>query len=327
MSDALLEIRDLSISAQGRRNGSPIVRDVSFDVAPGEAVGIVGESGSGKTLTMLSVMGLLPSPPLRVTSGQIHFDGKELTHLGDRALRRIRGSELAMIYQDPMTSLNPVMRIGDQIAEAMTAHDVDAKEARQRTRAVLADVGIPDPDRTARAYPHEFSGGMRQRVMIATALSLSPKLLIADEPTTALDVTIQQQILALVRALQERRGMAIVWITHDLGVVARLVERLIIMYAGTIVEQGPTKRIFTAPEHPYTAGLIAALPDPADKSRAPLAQIPGSPPELTAVPRGCPFRPRCRQAVARCAEERPALTDRGGGASAACFVPPTEWKP
>jgi oligopeptide/dipeptide ABC transporter ATP-binding protein len=327
MSEALLQIHDLSISVQGRRNGSPIVRNVSFDVGPGEAVGIVGESGSGKTLTMLSVMGLLPSPPLRVSSGRIRFDGTELTHLGDRDLRRIRGSELAMIYQDPMTSLNPVMRIGDQIAEAMTAHDVDAKEARRRTRAALADVGIPDPDRTARAYPHEFSGGMRQRVMIATALSLSPKLLIADEPTTALDVTIQQQILALVRALQEQRGMAIVWITHDLGVVARLVERLIIMYAGTIVEQGPTRRIFAAPEHPYTAGLIAALPDPTDKRRTPLAQIPGSPPELASVPHGCPFRPRCRQAIRRCAEEMPALTDRGGGASAACFVPPAKWKP
>jgi oligopeptide/dipeptide ABC transporter ATP-binding protein len=327
MTEPLLAVRDLNISVERRRGTEPIVRDVSFEVAPAEAVGIVGESGSGKTLTMLSVMGLLPTPPLRVTAGSIEFAGRELTQLGDRELRRIRGAELAMIYQDPMTSLNPLMRVGDQISEAMTAHGVAAREATRRTRSVLADVGIPDPARTARAYPHEFSGGMRQRVMIATALSLSPKLLIADEPTTALDVTIQQQILALARGLQLDRHMAMVWITHDLGVVARLVDRVIVMYAGTIVEQGPTRRIFSAPEHPYTAGLLASVPDPTDKQRSRLAQIPGSPPEPGSLPHGCPFSPRCRQAVARCAEEKPLLTDRGGGASAACFVPPAKWKP
>jgi oligopeptide/dipeptide ABC transporter ATP-binding protein len=325
VTEALLDVRDLSVAIARRRSTTSIVEHVSFRVAPGEALGIVGESGSGKTLTMLAVMGLLPSPPLRVTSGEIRFDGSELTRLGDRELRRIRGAELAMIYQDPMTSLNPLMRIGDQIGEAMTAHGIGSDEAKRRTREALADVGIPAPERTSRAYPHEFSGGMRQRVMIATALSLSPKLLIADEPTTALDVTIQQQILALVHALQKERGMAMVWITHDLGVVARLVNRVIVMYAGTIVEQGPTRRIFASPHHPYTAGLLASLPDPTATQRAPLAQIPGTPPEPGRRPHGCPFQPRCRQAVERCAHERPVLTDRGGGQSAACFVPPAEW--
>jgi oligopeptide/dipeptide ABC transporter ATP-binding protein len=266
-------------------------------------------------------MGLLPTPPLQITGGEIGFAGRDLTRIGDRELRRIRGREIAMVYQDPMTSLNPLMRIGDQVAEALTAHGVSRADARTRTREVLGQVGIPDPQRTARAYPHQFSGGMRQRAMIATALALSPKLLIADEPTTALDVTIQQQILALVRSLQDA---TVVWITHDLGVVARLVERVIVMYAGRIVEQAPTRRLFRAPEHPYTASLLASLPNPADRTRAALAQIPGSPPDPAAVAQGCPFRDRCPQAIARCAE-MPPLTDRGGGATAACWVPPEKW--
>jgi oligopeptide/dipeptide ABC transporter ATP-binding protein len=325
VTEALLAVRGLDVGAQRRRSLQPIVRNVSFEVADGEAVGIVGESGSGKTLTMLSVMGLLPSPPLRVSGGEILFAGRDLVLMGERELRRIRGAELAMIYQDPMTSLNPLMRIGEQIAEAMTAHGVAAADARTRAREALARVGIPDPERTAGAYPHEFSGGMRQRVMIATALSLSPRLLIADEPTTALDVTIQQQILALVRSLQDEYGMAIVWITHDLGVIARLVDRVIVMYAGRIVEDAPTKRLFSAPEHPYTAGLLASLPDPSDLERRPLTQIPGTPPEPSDVQRGCPFQPRCPQAVDICAEEMPPLTDRGGGGMAACWVPREEW--
>jgi len=326
MSEPLLSVRGLTVGVQQRRAIQPLIRDVSFEVAPGEAVAIVGESGSGKTLTMLSVMGLLPTPPLRVTGGEIGFAGRDLTRLPDRELRRIRGRELAMVYQDPMTSLNPLMRIGDQIAEALTAHGVAGAAARVRTREVLGQVGIPDPDRTANAYPHQFSGGMRQRAMIATALALGPKLLIADEPTTALDVTIQQQILALVRRLQDASSMAMVWITHDLGVVARLVERVIVMYAGRVVEQAPTRRLFRAPEHPYTAGLLASLPNPADRARAPLAQIPGTPPDPAAVAQGCPFRERCAQAVERCALEMPPLTDRGDGASAACWVPRESWR-
>jgi oligopeptide/dipeptide ABC transporter ATP-binding protein len=325
VSAALLSVRDLEVGAERRRGAQPIVRHVSFDVAPGEAVGIVGETGSGKTLSMLAVMGLLP-PAVRRTGGEIEFAGRDLTRLGGRELRRLRGRELAMVYQDPATSLNPLMTVGDQIAEALVAHDVSRSEVPRRVHEALAQVGIPDPARNARAYPHQFSGGMRQRAMIATALVLSPRLLIADEPTTALDVTIQQQILALVRRLQDESGMAIVWITHDLGVVARLVDRVVVMYAGHVVEHAPARALFRRPEHPYTAGLLASLPDPTDASRAPLAQIPGAPPDPARVPSGCPFRDRCRQAIDRCAEERPALTPRGNGGAAACWVPPEEWR-
>ena len=325
MTETLLSVRDLEVGVDHRRRTQPIIRQVSFEVGAGEAVGIVGETGSGKTLTMLAVMRLLP-PQIRLTGGEICFEGHDLTRLGGRELRRLRGRELSMIYQDPATSLNPLMTVGDQIAEAMTAHGVSRSQARMRTREALAQVGIPDPERTARSYPHQFSGGMRQRVVIASALVLSPKLLIADEPTTALDVTIQQQILALVRRLQDETDMAMVWITHDLGVVARLVERVIVMYAGHVVEQAPTRRLFRRPEHPYTAGLLASLPDATDPARAPLAQIPGTPPDPAGVPSGCPFSDRCRQAIDRCTRERPPLTSRGAGAAAACWVPPEEWR-
>jgi oligopeptide/dipeptide ABC transporter ATP-binding protein len=325
VTDALLQVRELEVGVERRRGTQPLIRDVSFEVAPGEAVGIVGETGSGKTLTVLSVMRLLP-PQVRLTGGEVRFDGHDLTRMGARELRRLRGRELAMIYQDPATSLNPLMTVGDQIAEAMTVHGVSRAQARVRMREALTQVGIPDPERTARSYPHQFSGGMRQRVMIAAALVLSPKLLIADEPTTALDVTIQQQILALVRRLQNETDMAMVWITHDLGVVARLVERVVVMYAGHVVEQAPTRRLFARPEHPYTAGLLASLPDASDPARPPLAQIPGTPPDPAHLPTGCPFSDRCRQAIDRCRRERPPLTERGGGASAACWVPPEDWR-
>jgi oligopeptide/dipeptide ABC transporter ATP-binding protein len=325
VTDTLLSVRDLEVGVDRRRGIQPIIRQVSFEVAAGEAVGIVGETGSGKTLTMLAVMRLLPQQ-VRLTGGEIRFDGRELTRLGGRELRRLRGRELAMIYQDPATSLNPLMTVGDQIAEAMTAHGVPRGQARARVREALEQVGIPDPDRTRRSYPHQFSGGMRQRVMIAAALVLSPKLLIADEPTTALDVTIQQQILALVRRLQDETGMAMVWITHDLGVVARLVERVVVMYAGHVVEEAPTRRLFRRPEHPYTAGLLASLPDANDPGRPPLAQIPGAPPDPASLPSGCPFSDRCPQAIDRCTRERPPLTARGDGTAAACWVPPEEWR-
>jgi oligopeptide/dipeptide ABC transporter ATP-binding protein len=325
VSETLLSVRELEVGVERRRGTQPIIRSVSFDIAAGEAVAIVGETGSGKTLTMLSVMRLLPAQ-VRVTGGEIRFDGRDLGRLGGRDLRHVRGRELAMIYQDPATSLNPLMTVGDQVVEAMTAHGVSRAQARARMREALAQVGIPDPERTARSYPHQFSGGMRQRVMIASALVLSPKLLIADEPTTALDVTIQQQILALVRRLQDETGMAMVWITHDLGVVARLVERVIVMYAGHVVEHAPTRRLFRRPEHPYTAGLLASLPDANDPARPPLAQIPGTPPDPASIPEGCPFSDRCPQAVERCTRERPPLTPRGDGAAAACWVPPEEWR-
>jgi oligopeptide/dipeptide ABC transporter ATP-binding protein len=324
MSEALLEVRDLEVGLDRRRDAT-IVRQVSFDVAPGEAVGIVGETGSGKSLSMLAVMGLLP-PAVRRTGGEIFFEGRDLGALPARELRKLRGCEIAMVYQDPATSLNPLMTIGDQIEEALSAHGVPRAQARTRMYDALAQVGIPDPKRTARSYPHQFSGGMRQRAMIATALVLSPKLLIADEPTTALDVTIQQQILALVRRLQDETGMAIVWITHDLGVVARLVDRVVVMYAGHVVEQATTRELFRQPQHPYTAGLLASLPDPSDRSRAPLAQIAGTPPDATQAPPGCPFHNRCPQAIERCVSERPPLMARRGGSVAACWVPPEAWR-
>jgi oligopeptide/dipeptide ABC transporter ATP-binding protein len=308
-----------------RRREVPVVMDVGFDVAPGETVGLVGESGSGKSMTMLSVAGLVPSPPARVASGQVIFEGKDLLSLGEDGRRATRGSDIAMIFQDPMSSLNPLMRVGDQIAEGIRAHGASKVDARRRTLDVLSQVGIPEPPRAARSYPHEFSGGMRQRVMIASALALSPKLLIADEATSALDVTIQQQIVELVRGLQKDNGMAVIWITHDMGVVARLAQRVMVMYAGHIVEQAPARRIFSAPEHPYTAGLLSSIPSLDDSTRAPLQQIGGTPPDPVEVLPGCPFAPRCPQRIERCLHEMPPMTERAEDGRAACWVPPAKW--
>jgi oligopeptide/dipeptide ABC transporter ATP-binding protein len=321
--DALLELADLRVSAGSGRGEREIVHGVDLAVPAGQTVGVVGESGSGKSLTMLAVMGLL-ADPLRVSGGTVRLGGRTLTGLRERELRGIRGSDVAMVYQDPMTSLNPLMRVGEQVAEAMTAHGVGRAEARRRSLDLLARVGIPQPERTARAYPHEFSGGMRQRVMIAAALAMGPRLLIADEPTTALDVTIQQQILALVDELRRETGMTTIWVTHDLGVVARLVDRVVVMYAGTVVEDAPVRQVFRAPQHPYTRALLAALPDPGDGDRPRLAQIPGRPPDATRPVEGCPFRPRCPEAVEACAV-RPPLQVRAQG-QAACWVPPQEWR-
>ncbi|MGH8914443.1 MAG: ABC transporter ATP-binding protein, partial [Acidimicrobiia bacterium] len=291
---------------------------------PGETVALVGESGCGKSMTMLSVMGLHPRPPAEVVAGQVMLDGVDLLAMSEDQRRTVRGAQLAMVYQDPMTSLNPLMRIGDQIGEVLLAHGKDRAQARERTLEVLAQVGIPQPARAARAFPHEFSGGMRQRVVIAMALALHPKVLIADEPTTALDVTIQQQIISLVGELRQQMGMSVVWITHDLGVVARVAERTMVMYGGHIVETGPTRRVFSRPEHPYTAGLLAAIPPVQGSIRPPLRQIPGTPPDPSQTPTGCPFHPRCPNARDICREEMPALTDREGS-EAACWVPPEEW--
>jgi oligopeptide/dipeptide ABC transporter ATP-binding protein len=320
---ALLELADLRVSARSGRTDREIVHGVDLAVEAGQTVAVVGESGSGKSLTMLAVMGLL-ADPLHVSGGSVRLGERILTALPERELRGVRGNDVAMIYQDPMTSLNPLMRVGDQVVEAMTAHGVAKAEARSRMLDLLARVGIPDPGRTARAYPHEFSGGMRQRVMIACALAMRPRLLIADEPTTALDVTIQQQILALVDELRREMGMTTIWVTHDLGVVARLVDRVVVMYAGNVVEDAPVRQLFAAPQHPYTAALLAALPDPKNDDRPPLAQIPGRPPVATESVQGCAFRPRCGQAVDACAT-RPPLTDRLAG-RAACWVPPQEWR-
>ena len=283
----LLEVRDLHIVARSKRHGDlEIVHGIDLAAAPGEAVGVVGESGSGKSLTMLAIMRLLAAAPGHRPRAASGSTAEELTTLPESDMRRLRGDRLAMVYQDPMTSLNPLMRIGDQVTEAMTAHGVRKDEARVRSLELLARVELPDPDRAARAYPHELSGGMRQRAVIAMALAMSPRLLIADEPTTALDVTIQRQILAVVNQLRRDLDMATIWVTHDLGVVAQLVERVVVMYGGFVVEEAPVDRLFHAPQHPYTSALLAALPDPTDDARPPLAQIPGRPPVATERRRG-----------------------------------------
>jgi oligopeptide/dipeptide ABC transporter ATP-binding protein len=324
MTAPVLSVRGLTTVLHLRGGPVQVVRGVDLEVLPGETVALVGESGCGKTMTMLSVMGLHPQPPAEIVSGEVIFGGVDLLRISEQQRRSVRGARMAMVYQDPMTSLNPLMRVGHQIAEVLTAHGRSRREARERTLEVLAEVGIPQPRRAVDAYPHEFSGGMRQRVVIAMALALRPQMLIADEPTTALDVTIQQQIIALVTELQSAMDMAVVWITHDLGVVARVAERIMVMYGGHIVETGHSARVFEAPEHPYTAGLLDAIPPVKGIERPPLRQIPGTPPDPDHQPSGCPFHPRCPQAVTRCAEEMPALTDRGGS-EAACWVPPREW--
>jgi oligopeptide/dipeptide ABC transporter ATP-binding protein len=323
MSDVMLEISDLAVSARSRDGDVEIVHGIDLSVRRGETVAVVGESGSGKSVSMLAVMRLLTGS-LAISRGSVVFDGVDLTALDDDHIRAMRGRELAMVYQDPMTSLNPLMRVGDQVAEAMRSHGMSKTAARERTHELLAEVGIADPARSAKAYPHEFSGGMRQRVIIAMALALRPRLLIADEPTTALDVTIQQQILALVTGLQRDLGMTTIWVTHDLGVVARLVDRVVVMYAGHIVEDAPTRQLFAKPQHPYTHALLASLPNPADDSRPPLRQLTGRPPLPSERVEGCPFRPRCAQARDACAV-RPVLEPRGEGA-AACWVPAGEWR-
>jgi len=321
---ALLSIRGLRVGLQRGRETLEIIRGVDLDVAAGEKVGIVGESGSGKTLTVLSVLQLLP-PPLRVLGGSVEFAGENLTRAAPGRLREVRGGQVAMVYQDPMTSLNPLLRVGSQIVEALESHGVGRAAAVARTRDVLGHVGLHDPGRIERAYPHELSGGMVQRAMIAMALATSPRMLVADEPTTALDVTIQQQILELVDSLQAETGMAVAWVTHDLGVVARLVDRVAVMYAGRIVEQGGTREIFARPQHPYTAALIAALPGAGSPHRARLRQIGGTPPDPARLGVGCPFRSRCPSAEERCAAEEPGLLDRGDGQLAACWKEPSEW--
>ena len=318
MSSHLLEIEAMVVTLRSRHGDQDIVNGIDLSVAPGETLGVVGESGSGKTLSMLAVMRLL-SPPLEMTRGAVRLEGRDITALPEAEMRGLRGSRLAMVYQDPMTSLNPLMRIGDQVVESMTAHGVPKHEASKRALETLARVEMPDPERTAKAYPHELSGGMRQRALIATALANDPTLLIADEPTTALDVTIQRQILALVKHLSTEFRMTTIWVTHDLGVIARLVNRVVVMYGGYVVEDAPVDQIFHAPQHPYTQRLLESLPNPADDSRPPLAQIPGRPPLPSEVIVGCPFRPRCEKARDVCMT-RPELEPRLDG-RVACWVP------
>ena len=307
MRDPILSVRGLTTTFRTETGVFPAVDDVSFDVAAGEVLGIVGESGSGKSVTALSILGLLPDPPGRIASGSIRFDGREMVGLPKKALRALRGPSIGMIFQEPMTSLNPVFRIGDQITETIRAHEnISKADARTRAIGLLDRVGIAMAAQRLDDYPHQLSGGMRQRVMIAMAVACGPRLLIADEPTTALDVTIQAQILDLLRRLNHERRMAILLVTHDLGVVAQTCERVMVMYAGRIVERAPVRPLFAAPLHPYTRGLLASIPDIADR-RERLSPIPGSPPNLALAIEGCAFAARCPLAIDRCRSERPLL--------------------
>jgi peptide/nickel transport system ATP-binding protein len=319
--DPLLAVRGLEV--EFRTSGGPVraVNGVSFDIAAGEMVGLVGESGSGKSVTSRAVMGLLP-PRTSTIRGSVRLSGDELVGMPEKTYRKVRGERVAMIFQDPLTALNPLYRAGEQVAEALRFHfGLSQKEALGRARDLFADVGLPDPDEVVAKYPHELSGGMRQRVLIAMALACEPELLIADEPTTALDVTIQAQILELLRDLVSDRGMALLLITHDLGVVRELCERAIVLYAGRIAEQASVDRLFANPLHPYTAGLAASNPQIASR-RARLPQIPGGPPNPASIPPGCPFSPRCPAAVDRCAVEVPVLLPAGNGRLVACHRSP-----
>ena len=321
MPEPLLDVRDLSVRFRTRRGTVTAVDKVSFSVAPGEVLGVVGESGSGKSVSMLAVLRLLTNPNVTV-SGEVLFRGRDLLALPDKEMRAVRGREIAMVFQDPMTALTPVHTVGWQIAEAIRAHEqVSRRQARARAVQLLSDVGIPDAASRADAYPHEFSGGMRQRAVIAMALSCNPSLLIADEPTTALDVTVQAQILDLMRELNAR-GSAMVLITHDMGVVSRIADRVLVMYGGRAAEQGPRQAVFHGPRHPYTWGLLDSVPRVSGARLRRLPTIAGTPVAPGAVPEGCAFAPRCRLRHERC-EERPVLT-AGGGDTAhldACWLP------
>lgn len=296
------------------------VNGISYNLNIGESMAIVGESGSGKSVSVLSLMGLIPSPPGEIASGEVLFQGRDLLKLKARQLRDIRGKDIAMIFQDPMTSLNPVLTVERQLTEGMRRHDsLPSDEARERAVELLALVGIPNAADRLKDYPHQFSGGQRQRIMIAIGLACNPALLIADEPTTALDVTIQAQIVALVKQLKQRFGMAVIWITHDLGVVAGLVEKVAVMYAGYIVEMAPVRDLYKRTSHPYTLGLLESLPKVDARTRERLSPIDGAPPDLTKKPAYCPFAPRCRFAVAQCWEETPPLIELEPGHQTACF--------
>ncbi len=316
----LLEVRNLTAQFKTNEGIVHAVNHISFSIEEGETIGIVGESGCGKTVSMLAVLRLLPVPIAEITSGGIFFQDTNLLKLTEEEIRRIRGAKLAMIFQDPMTSLNPVLPIGLQITEALVSHiNMTGSQAQNRAVELLTMVGIPAAKERLRDYPHQFSGGMRQRAMIAMALSCGPKLLVADEPTTALDVTIQAQIVDLVKRLQNEMHMAVIWITHDLGLVARLARRVIVMYAGYIVEQASVSDLYHFPRHPYTIGLLSSLPRLDDDREAVLASIPGQPPDMIKLPQGCPFLPRCRYAILKCQSNNPPLETITPDHLAACW--------
>ena len=316
----LLELKDLRTQFFTIAGTVKAVDGVSYDIEEGETVGIVGESGCGKSVSALSILRLIPDPPGKIVGGKIIFMGRNLLELSDVEIRKVRGADIAMVFQEPMTSLNPVLTIGRQITETLEHHlGVGRKEADARAVELLDMVGISDAERRLKQYPHHFSGGMRQRVMIAMALSCEPKLIIADEPTTALDVTIQAQILELMKDLTRRLGVALIIITHNLGVVARYADRVNVMYAGKIVEKGTALQIYHNPSHPYTIGLLASVPRLDHKRGTKLVPIVGQPPDLTLLDQGCAFRPRCRFAVDRCTHEIPPLEEVGDGQLSACW--------
>ncbi len=324
----LLTVDDLRVEFWTARGTVYAVNGISFDIAPGETLGIVGESGCGKSVTSLALLGIL-ARTARVPTGTAMFEGRDLLKLNDEQLRSVRGREIAMIFQDPMTSLNPVLTIGRQIREALEAHfDMDRDAAVKRSADLLDQVGIPSAKVRLKDYPHQFSGGMRQRAMIAMALAGEPKLLVADEPTTALDVTIQAQILELLRGLVADRGTALIMITHDLGVVAGMCDRVNVMYAGTFVETGGAEQVFARPRHPYTLGLLQSVPRLDFGRRQKLRPIEGAPRNMLSAPTACPFAPRCRYEVDRSREELPTLEEIEPGHRVACFnpVPEDEWR-
>ena len=317
---ALLEVKGLKTRFFTEDGVVHAVNGISYDLEEGGTLGIVGESGCGKSVSVLSVMRLIPEPPGKIVGGEVLFEGRDMLKMDAEDVRKVRGNRIAMVFQDPMTSLNPVLTIGRQIDEALELHmGMDKHQARQRTVELLETVGIPEAANRADDYPHQFSGGMRQRVMIAMALSCNPRILIADEPTTALDVTIQAQIIELVKRLRDDIGMAIIWITHDLGVVAGLAEKLIVMYAGYIVERASVKDVYADPRHPYTIGLLGSLPR-LDEIRERLFSMRGLPPDLIDLKPGCPFAPRCDYVIDRCWEETPPLEPVAIGHEIACWV-------
>ena len=319
MSTPVLKVSDLATEFDTPDGTVHAVNGVNFEVRPGEFLGVVGESGSGKSVTMMSLLKLIPMPPGRVVSGSAEFDDADLLDMPAAELRQVRGGKIGFIFQDPMTSLNPVLTIGKQITEPLILHlRCDKKTANVTAANLLTMVGLPDAKQRLKSYPHELSGGMRQRVMIAIALACSPKLLIADEPTTALDVTVQAQIIEIVQNLREQLGTAMIWITHDLGVIAGLADRVLVMYGGKVVEEAPVGELYANPEHPYTQGLLQSIPR-LDQKGSELESIKGSPPNLYAKPTSCTFAPRCPYAFERCHEEVPPHYQVGDDHRAACF--------
>ncbi len=316
----LLEVKDLKTYFFTRDGVVKAVDGVSYELNEGETLGLVGESGCGKSVSALSVMRLIPDPPGKIVNGEILLDGEDILKVGMEDMREIRGAKIAMVFQEPMTSLNPVLTVERQLTETLELHmGMSKSESKRESVDLLTRVGIPDPETRVKQYPHQFSGGMRQRVMIAIALSCNPRLIIADEPTTALDVTIQAQILDLMKALTTEFGVALIVITHNLGVVARYADRVNIMYAGKVIERGEAREIYANPRHPYTVGLLRSVPRLDLPRQARLDPIEGQPPDLINLPQGCSFRERCRWAIDKCAIDTPELVEIGGGHLSACF--------